>query len=404
MNHRKALLLTAVAAVSGCADRTEQVGPLVRDSAGVRIVESRNPVWAAPWRVAAEPTVSIGAREGDEAYEFMSIVGAQRFGDGRIVVADDTQELRFFDREGVFLHAVGGPGDGPGEFRRISQFTRLPHDTLFAFEMFQLKGSILDENGRFVRSFSIEQPTGSFRLMSVGAFANGDLLLAPGAFSLSRVDGPARVEREQQSTYRYGPEGGEPVVLGPFAGREITIHRRLRGEGFIEGPREFGTYTKFIASGDHFVVADNATYEMQIYSPDGVLEAIFRRNHDPVPVTEDDVAALRAPRLANRDEDGRRELTRYFRDLPPPPEAMPRFGWYLQFDQAGNLWVIEYERPSESQQRRWTVFDPDGRWLTTLRLPDGFDLMDAGDDWVLGRVRDEFDVEYVQLYELIKEE
>ena len=69
-----------------------------------------------------------------------------------------------------------------------------------------------------------------------------------------------------------------------------------------------------------------------------------------------------------------------------------------------NLWVIEYERPSESQQRRWTVFDAEGRWLTTLRLPDGFDLMDAGDDLVLGRVRDELDVEYVQLYELIKEE
>ena len=152
------------------------------------------------------------------------------------------------------------------------------------------------------------------------------------------------------------------------------------------------------------MVADNASYEMQMYRSDGALEVIFRRHHEPVPVTDEDVTGLRAPRLASRDEEGRRELERYYRELPPPPETMPSFGWRLQVDRAGNLWVIEYERPSESQQRRWTVFHPDGRWLTTIRLPDGFDLMDAGDDWVLGRVRDEFDVEYVRLYELIKEE
>jgi hypothetical protein len=398
-----ALGLASVAFV-GCGGVDHVGGITVRDSAGIRIVESADPVWTIPWRVAAEPTVSIGVQEGDEAYEFMSIVGAQRLGDGRIVVADGTQELRFFDEEGRFLHAVGGPGEGPGEFQSISHFTRIAHDTLFAFEMYQLKTSILDANGRFVRSFRIEQPTGSFRVMPVGRFTSGDFLMAPGTFALGRLDGPARVEREQQSTYRYGPNGGEPVVLGPFPGREVSISKRLRGEGFTESPREFGTYTKFIASGDRFVVADNATYEMQIYNPEGVLAAIFRRHHDPVPVTDQDLAALRAPRLANRDDELRRELERYHRDLPAPPETMPSFGWYLQYDHAGNLWVIEYERPSESHQRRWSVFHPDGRWLTTLRLPDGFDLMDAGDDWVLGRVRDEFDVEYVRLYDLIKEE
>ncbi len=82
---------------------------------------------------------------------------------------------------------------------------------------------------------------------------------------------------------------------------------------------------------------------------------------------------------------------------------MPHFGSQLHVDRTGNLWVIEYERPTESRHRRWTVFDTQGRWLTTFRLPDGFDLMDVGQDWVLGRVRDEFDVEYIQLYELIKE-
>jgi hypothetical protein len=193
-------------------------------------------------------------------------------------------------------------------------------------------------------------------------------------------------------------------VLGPFPGREVAIANALRGIGFTDAIPEFRRSTAFVTSGDRFVVADNASYEIQVYDPNGALEAIFRRRYEPVPVTDEDIAALRAPRLASQNEEGRRELERYYRELPSPPETMPSFGRQLHVDRTGHLWVIEYERPAESQRRRWTVFDTQGRWLTTFRLPDGFDLMDAGGDWVLGRVRDEFDVEYIQLYELIKEE
>lgn len=34
--------------------------------------------------------------------------------------------------------------------------------------------------------------------------------------------------------------------------------------------------------------------------------------------------------------------------------------------------------------------------------PDRFDLYEVGDDYVLGRWRDAFDIEHVQLYDLIK--
>jgi hypothetical protein len=183
----------------------------------------------------------------------------------------------------------------------------------------------------------------------------------------------------------------------------VAVSRALRGNGFNQGYREFGRLTTFLASGDHFMVADNASYEIQVYTVAGALESIFRRRSDPVPITGGDIEALRAPRLSNQGEAGRRALEGYFSDLPDPPETMPHFGSQLHVDRTGNLWVIEYERPTESRHRRWTVFDTQGRWLTTFRLPDGFDLMDVGQDWVLGRVRDEFDVEYIQLYELIKE-
>jgi hypothetical protein len=46
------------------------------------------------------------------------------------------------------------------------------------------------------------------------------------------------------------------------------------------------------------------------------------------------------------------------------------------------------------------VFDVDGRRIATVELPERFNLMDAGADYVLGVWRDDLDVEHVQAFEL----
>jgi hypothetical protein len=51
---------------------------------------------------------------------------------------------------------------------------------------------------------------------------------------------------------------------------------------------------------------------------------------------------------------------------------------------------------------RWTVFDREHRMLGTVTTPPRFIVSWIGEDLVLGIWRDEFDVEYVRGYELIK--
>lgn len=48
------------------------------------------------------------------------------------------------------------------------------------------------------------------------------------------------------------------------------------------------------------------------------------------------------------------------------------------------------------------VFDTDGRLLGTVQMPRGFAVFQIGRDLVLGRARDEFDIEHIRLYELIR--
>ena len=73
----------------------------------------------------------------------------------------------------------------------------------------------------------------------------------------------------------------------------------------------------------------------------------------------------------------------------------------LQIDVLGNLWVREYNRPSD-RSSRWSVFDTSRRFLGVVEFPERFIPQDIGEDWVLGEHKDSMGVEHVSLYRLIK--
>ena len=83
------------------------------------------------WHVSAEPLVSIGVVEGEEAYQLHSASSSVRLPDRRLAVVNGgSDEVRFFDREGRFLSSFGQDGDGPGEFRTPTRIHYLASDTL----------------------------------------------------------------------------------------------------------------------------------------------------------------------------------------------------------------------------------------------------------------------------------
>ena len=68
-------------------------------------------------------------------------------------------------------------------------------------------------------------------------------------------------------------------------------------------------------------------------------------------------------------------------------------------DTEAALWVQEYDLPWDSVAT-WNVFDPDGRWLTSLEIPKRLSILEIGVDYVLALTRDELDVERVALFPL----
>ena len=73
----------------------------------------------------------------------------------------------------------------------------------------------------------------------------------------------------------------------------------------------------------------------------------------------------------------------------------------LAVDDLGNLWVREYD-PDAERGRSWSVFDSESQMLGPVQLPADLRVTHIGADFVLGVWQDELDVEYVRLYQLIK--
>ena len=62
---------------------------------------------------------------------------------------------------------------------------------------------------------------------------------------------------------------------------------------------------------------------------------------------------------------------------------------------------MDSQKPGETEAY-WSVFDPEGRLVGSLDMPDGVEVLEIGENYLLGLYRDEFEVEYVRAYGLTR--
>lgn len=241
--------------------------------------DSATPAQGEAWSLSANPILEIGVQEGAEEYQFHQAGSSVRLDDGRLVVANQgSRQLRFFDEGGAYLFAIGGEGEGPGEFRYPSRIRKTGQDSLLVWDQGLQRVSFFDFQGDFLGSRML--------LPTAEVLFPGDEWLV-GRFW---VDSPV-----------------EPSARGP------------------------------------------------------IREA-----------------------LASLQEQ--------------PAEGEMR---YVRVSPQGRLWVSEVSPPSDDALP-WTVYGLDGKVVAHITTPARFEPHDIGADYVLGRFRDDLDINFIRLYALEK--
>ncbi len=390
-----AIILASLASCDVDQDPAQILTSQARDSAGVAIVENTRPALGSRlgWRVGEAPDVSIGTAEGAAGEMLFDVRDATRLADGRIVVANaGTSDLRVFAADGTYRETWGGEGEGPGEFSAYTPdaVSRWPGDSVAADNMFARRLEVFDSSGAHGRTVTRADGYHSF----LGVLSSDGTVLAKPSAVLGGVFGSENpLLRRDQEFGLLRPDGELRVSLGAHPGEEWFSSPA----GPMAMPHPFGRSTIATIWGDLAVVAPTDRYELRAYRSDGTLVRIIRREHEPRSPTQAELDAVLAERYADLQDARRTSLLAETADMPLV-EFFPAFE-VLRSDPLGFLWVQEY-RLTGAPQVIWTVFDPEGRVQGFAETPRGLDVFEIGEDYVLGRTMDEFDVERVQLWPL----
>lgn len=388
-------MLLSPAGCSGGEDATVQVW----DSAGVEVVESSRPGWVPGegWKVGPEPLLRLGVVDGDPVFQFSGITGVTRLEDGTVVVADDgSQEVRFFDSAGRPLAVFGGRGGGPDEFTGLAGLGWNPAGGVWAYDFSLRRITWMSPEGRIVGATSL--PPEPRVLNAVGALPDGSFVLKQlwGYSAVADAQEPG-LRRDPVALVRFGAEAVDPDTLALIPGREVYLFEE-NGRGVMSTP-PFARNATATVRGDRVVVGTQEEFSLTEWGADGRLLRIVRIPGAVQPAGDDDLESYIQGRLATAPPERHPSIRRSLEEMPRP-ETLPAYGGILG-DRAGNLWVGSWAMAPETADR-WAVFDSAGLWLGEVTLPEGFSPWDIGEDWIVGTERDELDVEYVVLYEILK--
>lgn len=350
----------------------------------------------APLEIEAEPALSVGVLGGDVYQEFNRVVRPFLLPDGRLVVPNSGgYDIRVFAEGGEFLEALGGRGEGPGEFTYLS--AAWPRgDTIEAFD------SRLRRVTRFL-------PDGSTEVVPIVGGEYPDLGLGAGpvgrGWALGGVVFAGHGQRDRVSVHHFDRDGvhlGELVSVGGIV--------RYSAGNLGGGPEPMSPRSVVVAEGTYLYVGDT-------------LEPVIRRTSAPgapdgevawepaasTPVRDAlDRVIDRAVSEAPADEAS---ATRARHEAAPVPDELSVF-WDFLVDPEGFLWIQPYEPLAHAfalggryaggvgSGGAWSVLTTGGQPAGSIEVPDGLELTQITRTSVVGIRRDELGVESVHVHRI----
>lgn len=360
--------------------------------------------------VGVTEEIRIGSLDGADEYTFGNVAGMVAAADGTIYVVDSqAREIRVYDAGGQFVRRFGGAGGGPGELQQPSAIAFLPDGRLVVRDYRNARINVYSAGGEVLTSWPI--PGGFFTSSPMFVDDRGSVytdIIADrsgpgiGRIGLLRLDGTGAVV---DTLVRPLEE-----VDGP---RLEAVSASGNARAVYTVPFWPGAVSTLNRQGE-FVGGINDRYAVHTWRLDGTVQRI-ERDMAPVPVQ-----AAEAATAVERTTRGLRNTQPDWRwNGPRPPENKPYFR-SIRVAADGRMWVqlsqtAERRDPDPDAQpdaqgqpplELWVepsvydVYEADGTFVATVRLPDRFSMMYMEGQHVWGVIRDDFDVPYVARFRI----
>jgi hypothetical protein len=339
------------------------------------------------------------------AYLLSNVRGAGKLSNGMLFVVDGgSRQVRFYDESGTYVFHVGREGSGPGEFGAAPILVPESHyDSVTVLDNRLQRFSTFSSEGEFTRSGSSSAPAplGAGTIVTtvpVGLASEGAVIrrASTGIGAMSEgVQPPGRV---QFRVVRADAEAANVVIDVEDV------------QYFITPPNAAGEMGRFrlpFSIAPLAAVADNRLYlnpgrgsEILELGLSGELLRITRLREPDRTASEDDRMSFAEAELAwMREGEGKTAALSMYSEMPLP-DRMPVYQ-SLVVDDQGWVWAELY-RTGLSELSEWLVFDSEGRGRGKIQIPNDIQVLQVGGDFILGLWQDDFQVQYVQLFELMR--
>jgi hypothetical protein len=309
--------------------------------------------------------LAIGEMDGEEPYVFGSIAALDVDARGRTYVIDrQASEVRVFSEAGEHELTMGGPGEGPGEFRGPDHI-RLTGDGRVLIRDGRWRFSIFSTEGAYLESWPILSGFGSnlpFFLTKDGSVVNRSV--RDGLV----VYGPDGVAKD---TLPYPTEGFDPNYLEVRNEHTRALY-----------PRPFSPSASWTMTWDgRMLFGITSNYSIDRREADG---SVFRieRAVEPVPVDPEEGASARE-RVTNTIRSANDPDWSWYG--PDVPSEKPPWTSLLAGND-GTIWVFRSTVATEVENPYYDPETPDGGPPTLWQSPQVADVFD-GEGRYLGPVK-----------------
>ncbi|MYH52566.1 MAG: 6-bladed beta-propeller [Gemmatimonadetes bacterium] len=321
------------------------------DSAANAIHNIDEPLWAPEeaWRVVEDLRIGSALSEGPDLFGAVYSFDVDAW--GRIFVLDDqAQEVRIFDAGGAFVRTVGGRGEGPGEFTEAVSVDLSRNGEIWVMGMGEGRLSIFDTTGTYLRQERTNDGSWSVKPYPGGFDPMGRYNL------LIRSGGTRFLARFDQS---FAPIDTIPIPENPL---ELEFFETPSTS--VAVPFQGSMRWRFSPAGTVWTLL-TARYELTEMTTGGEVLRTVTKDHEPFPVSDEDREAAIADLEWFTSRGGQIDPAKFPGNIPATASFF--------IDDEGNLWVERRVADDDEGDagRLFDIFEAEGRYLGTLRLPFG---------------------------------
>jgi hypothetical protein len=348
------------------------------------------------WSIAESPDfLTPGGTFGTDSVIYHRVAGGSLLPSGEAVITLAVRNaIVYIDSVGGIAALLGGVGDGPGEFRSTPTILHAAGERLLLWDalnsrLTEVKSRRMNVHGRL--SLAPRQ-------RPVGLFEDGSIVTTEVAFGTTMS---AQTTSPNTLFQVRNGAGGVKTLVGPTAPPPPS-YKLSANKFFMQGSRCLPSNLS-IVQGSRILIAQSADGRILSLDRQGQLDTVYHTSRREL-VTQVMVDAARHVAESQTPALTSSERAEFLRQVGEVGEPLPST-WSDMLWDGSALW-LQHARSCFAKTttggRVWDVVNIQTGVRAELHVPNEYRLLAAGSDRILAVITDNFEVEHVGVYRILR--